>query len=65
MHVIRLEFSLVMDDNVVSWGNSTLPNVLTDEVEVIPANKRGCEQMIVRIEKVTREFANTAQSPST
>lgn len=54
-----------MDDNVVSWGNSTLPNVLTDEVEVIPANTRGCEQMIVRIEKVTREFANTAQSPST
>ena len=41
LHVIRLEFSLVMDDNVVSWGNSTLPDVLTDEVEVIPANTRG------------------------
>ena len=61
LHVIRLEFSLVMDDNVVSWGNSALPNVLTDEVEVIPANTRGCEQIVVRIEKVTIEFVKTAQ----
>ena len=28
----------------MSWGNSTLPNVLTDEVEVIPTNMRGREQ---------------------
>lgn len=41
LHIIRLQLGLVVNNNVVSWGDRALTNMLTDEIEVIPANTRG------------------------